>query len=122
MGRYIVVVGFCVVSFATLIVAGCASAPGSPESATATPLAADSSVAAELSAVDRREGELVPDATVDARDPNPGSTVTCREMLKQGSNVIIKQCMTQDDWKTFERLQEQDAKAVLRTLQGGAYR
>jgi hypothetical protein len=69
-------------------------------------------------------GAVVPDTIVDAnelvaRTPPP---VICRQMLKQGSNVIIQQCMTAKDWKLYERREALEAQSFVRMLQGGAYR
>jgi hypothetical protein len=104
--------GFFVLA-ALLAAAGCAS---SPEVADETPDAA--AVAAP------EDGNIVPDVVVDAnalvaRTPPP---VICRHMLKQGSNVIIERCMTAQDWKIYERREAQEAQAIVRTLQRGAYR
>lgn len=113
MGRWMILAG----SLAVLLFAGCAGAPVSEETGAGTPAAAGSDGAAV-----RSNNFVTPDATVDARDPNPGATVRCREILRPGSNVIVQQCMTLDDWKRFERRQELEAQEILRTLQGGAYR
>lgn len=96
---------------ALLAVAGCASGPEVAEELSATAAVAEG-------------GTVVPDTIVDAnelvaRTPPP---VICRHMLKQGSNVIIEQCMTADNWKAYERRQAQEAQSIVRTLQRGAYR
>ena len=104
----------CVALVTLIAAAGCASGPETTVAATpeAAVAAADDS------------GTIVPDAIVDAnelvaRTPPP---VICRHMLKQGSNVIIQQCMTAENWKLYERRQAQEAQSIVRTLQRGAYR
>lgn len=97
-----------------LAAAGCASGPEVADEAPAAPAVAASN----------GSSTVVPDAVVDAnelvaRTPPP---VICRQMLKQGSNVIIEQCMTERDWKLFERRQAQDAAEIVRMLQGSRYR
>jgi hypothetical protein len=103
------------VLIAALIAAGCAVAPAEPAEdgrAATTGAAATDSIA---DAAEEGASTLV----VDATGPPP---VRCREMLKQGSNVIVTYCMTLADWERFERRQARDAQAVVRTLQGGAFR
>lgn len=108
-----------VVAYAALITllaaAGCASAPETRDQASAAVAAATAS---------DTSGTVVPDAIVDAnelaaRTPPP---VICRQMLKQGSNVIIQQCLTAKDWKEFERREAQQAQSLVRMMQRGAYR
>jgi hypothetical protein len=96
-----------------LAVAGCASAPEGPD---------ETAAAAAVEAPE--EGSVTPDLVVDANDlvartPPP---LICRHSLKQGSNVIVQRCMTAQEWKLFERREAQEARAIVRTLQGGAYR
>jgi len=98
-----------------LAAAGCASSPETAD---------EGSAEAAVAAAPGGSGTVVPDAIVDAnelvaRTPPP---VICRHMLKQGSNVIIQQCMTEKDWKVYERRQAQEAQSIVRTLQRGAYR
>jgi hypothetical protein len=97
-----------------LVTAGCAAGPE---------IADEASAEVAVSAADG-SGTVVPDTIVDAnelvaRTPPP---VICRHVLKQGSNVIIEQCRTAQDWKLYERRQAQEAAAIVRTLQRGAYR
>jgi hypothetical protein len=129
--------GYAVV-IATLLATGCASAPqqtaedGRAETARAeggaATAAAEPGVSANANDVLANEAlanEVLANRVlvVDAREtPDPGLNVTCREMLKQGSNVIITQCMSQDDWKKFKRRQARDAAEIVRMLQGSAYR
>lgn len=121
---------------ASLAVAGCASAPPSTDgegSAIAPPAATGVQAQAQVrtqsaspsAAAEGGAGEVTPNLVVDARDPNPSGTVVCRELLREGSNVIVKRCMTLKDWETFERIQEQQAEDFVRRLQGlqrGPYR
>jgi hypothetical protein len=102
------------VALVTLLAAGCAAGPE---------IASEASSEVAVTAADE-SGTVIPDTIVDAnelvaRTPPP---VICRHMLKQGSNVIIEQCMTAKDWKAYERRQAQEAAAIVRTLQRGAYR
>lgn len=106
----------CSTLLAASLAAGCASAPERPtenraglqESAAETPPAA----------------EAAPSEIIDlsAQPDLSANRVTCREMLKQGSNVIITRCLSQADWEAFERHQAQEAQAILRMLQGSGYR
>ncbi len=96
---------------AAALVAGCASAPEQLSASTGT------QAAAEL------VGEIDPTVvTLEEITLNPGSVIVCREMLKQGSNVIVKTCMSRDDWVRYKRREARDAAAVVRFLQGSAFR
>lgn len=99
---------------ALLAATGCASGPETQEPASAAVAAAASDAS----------GTVVPDTIVDAnelaaRTPPP---VICRQMLKQGSNVIIQQCLTAKDWKEYERREARQAESLVRMMQRGAYR
>jgi hypothetical protein len=119
---------------ASLAVAACASAPQStdgagsaiaPSAATEAQAQVQTQSESESAAAEGAAGEVTPNLVVDARDPNPSGTVVCRELLREGSNVIIKRCMTLKDWETFERIQAQQAEDFVRRLQGlqrGPYR
>jgi hypothetical protein len=96
---------------AAALAAGCASAP---EELTAN-------ATAPASVAPLEEAEPV-EVTLDEISLDPGSVVICREMLKQGSNVITTMCMSRDDWKRYERRMAQDAAEIVRFLQGSAYR
>lgn len=48
--------------------------------------------------------------------------ITCRDMLRRGSNVIVQRCMTEAEWKRYERQEAHDAGELVRALQGGRYR
>jgi hypothetical protein len=105
----------CFTAAAFLIVAGCASAPD--------PMAANESPQAQADAVPvvaAADADAV--LSVDTDDFDPGSVISCREMLKMGSNVIQTYCMSRDDWKRFERRQEREAQEMLRVMQGSAFR
>jgi hypothetical protein len=64
---------------------------------------------------------VIEDLVSRARESRPGSEVRCRDMLKPGSNVIVTQCATLDDWKQYESLEMRRAQALIRALQSGAY-
>jgi len=120
MGRF----KFYVALAAVALAAGCAAAPErAAENGVAGEPAQEAAGAATTTARGAAVADTVtPSLAIDAIDPAPESRVTCREMLKQGSNVIITQCMTLADWKRFERRQARDAQEIVRMLQGGAYR
>lgn len=66
---------------------------------------------------------ITPNLIVDAADEPPaGSIIQCRDLLKHGSNVIIRQCMTADDWEIYDRREARDAQAMVRMLQGSGFR
>lgn len=112
---------------AAAVLAGCASAPRSPQTAMPglTSPAPAESVAPQpaAAAADREEraGDLVVQAQVDAQDVHPGSEVVCKEMLQHASNVITRRCMTRDTWKRYEAAEAQRAQAILRAWQGSPY-
>ena len=112
------------VALVTLLVAGCARGPEVVADAPAAEPAVVASAAVENGATNET-ATIVPDRVVDAneliaREPAP---VICRQMLKQGSNVIIQQCMTEENWKRFERQQAREAQEFVRMLQnGGTFR
>lgn len=98
-----------------LIVSACASAPQEPAQSNSVALSQEPSA-------QTAENATAPDLVVDALDPAPESAVVCRDVLKQGSNVIVTRCMTIAGWERFDRQQEHDAQAFVRMLQGSAYR
>jgi NAD(P)H-hydrate repair Nnr-like enzyme with NAD(P)H-hydrate dehydratase domain len=113
-----------------LIFAGCASAPEqatladaaathSGSGQTAFAVGSDGAPDSSASAVEEEEPTL---AVLDASTFYPGSVVVCKDMLKPGSNVVITQCMTRDDWKRFERALELQAQQMLRQWQGSGFR
>lgn len=108
-------INWCV-PLATLLAAGCASAPErqaktaqAAQDGTATTMAAETGGAASVLELH--------DLAVD-----PGQLIACRDMLRPASNVIVTQCMTGDDWKRYERQQERWAREMLRMMQRSAYR
>ena len=113
------------VALATLLAAGCARGPEVADVAAAAPaIAATAATPAattggETAALDA--ATIVPDRIVDANDlvARTPAPVICREMLKQGSNVIVQQCMTEENWKRFERQQAREAQEFVRMLQNG---
>jgi hypothetical protein len=123
------------VVLAAILTAGCASAPEQTienEGATAalsavqgTQAAAAATAALSAAQGAQATGTAAPTAPVaelDANSLDPGSVVRCREMLKPGSNVVVRQCMSRDDWKRYERMLELQAQQMLRTMQGSAFR
>ena len=105
-------------ALATVLAAGCASTPNQPTaSGGAVPAPVAEAAERAPGAVSDRPDVLVVDTSAD----NPGSVVSCREMLKPASNVIRTQCMTADDWKKFERQQELWAQQLLRRMQGSGF-
>jgi hypothetical protein len=104
-------------ALAVLLVAGCAGAPEVADEATASAALADSSAAPETATPG--DARVVDVNELVASTP---PALICRQILKQGSNVVITQCLTAKDWKAFQRRQEQDAQEITRMLQGGHYR
>jgi hypothetical protein len=99
------------VALVVLLAAGCARAPELANDGAAP------QAEAELAAA------VTPDLVIDvnelaARTPPP---ILCRDMLRPGSNVIVKTCGTTADWKRFERRQEKAAEETVRTFQRGRY-
>jgi len=107
--------GICV-AIAVMLTAGCASGPDRSGAAQTEPVQGSDAVAAAIATPTSLEVLTEDDL------PSPGSQITCREMLKQGSNVIVRTCMSNDDWKRYERRLAAEAAAIVRTLQGGRYR
>jgi uncharacterized lipoprotein YajG len=111
-----------------LLFAGCASAPQAPVESPAVPAAsasapAQASAVANASETEGVAGDTASAATAEAvqtvevaklADTNP---VTCRDILIQGSNVLRKQCMTRNDWKTWNRAQELWAQDMVLRMQ-----
>jgi len=97
------------------LAAACASAP--PE--TSEVAAAATVPTADATALTAAATDAV---VLNAEEFDPGSEVVCADMLKTGSNVIVRRCLSRRDWKRFEQMQAQQAQELLRTWQGGAYR
>lgn len=98
----------CVVLASLLAVMGCAGTPevtGEPPAAAAE----DSNAAAPVTITVVDAHELI------AREP---PRVFCRDMLQPNSNVHVKQCMTAEDWKRYERLEAREALGIVRMMQG----
>ena len=47
--------------------------------------------------------------------------VVCKEMLQQASNNIVRRCMTRENWRTYDRAQEEWARRILRQMQGSGF-
>jgi hypothetical protein len=98
-----------------LAAAACASSPD---------IAGEAPVAVSAVAADESWGDFVPDRIVDAnelvaRAPPP---IICREVLKQNSNVHIRQCRTAEEWKRWQAREAAHAAEIVRMMQGSAYR
>jgi ABC-type Fe3+-hydroxamate transport system substrate-binding protein len=100
------------------LAAACASTGNSnlasSSAAPAPNLVAASDVPVELVTAD--ELPVEDEATLNER------RVTCREMLQQASNQIVRRCMTVANWRTYDRAQELWAQQQLRLMQGSPYR
>jgi hypothetical protein len=46
-------------------------------------------------------------------------TPICRDMLRPGSNVLVRRCMTAAQWKAYQRQEAQQAGELVRSLQRG---
>jgi hypothetical protein len=108
----------CALLLVGSLLAGCASTSGRPapsesaaQPATGAANAGESGDVTALRVIDLNK-------TVD----DSASTVVCRQMLRQNSNVITTNCMTRADWKEFERRQALQAEEFVRRLQNGTYR
>ncbi len=101
----------CVVLTGLLAIMGCAgTAEVTGEAPAATAAATeDSNAAAPVTITVVDAHELI------AREP---PRVFCRDMLQPNSNVHIKQCMTAEDWKRYERLEAREALGIVRMMQG----
>jgi ABC-type enterochelin transport system substrate-binding protein len=108
-----------------VVLTGCAAAherpaalATAPETSSAATVQQAQSSTAEAARAPEQVAEV---AVLDANTLDPGSVVICREMLKPSSNVIVRQCMTRDDWKRYERMQTLQAQTILRQMQGNAF-
>lgn len=104
-------------AFAVVFAVGCASVPDE---------AADRAIAqtAEATAAAVTPAEPSPQNVIEVSESDlvPINRITCRQMLQPGSNVIVTRCMSQDDWKRYERLQASRAQEIVRMLRGDTYR
>ena len=98
----------------SLLVAACAANPDRPVPA----FAAAGSTAPAQRATTGAEPEL----EVEVQAAEEGSQVVCRNMLQQASNVIVRRCMSERDWRTYDRAQEEWARRMVRQMQGSPYR
>jgi hypothetical protein len=108
-------------AFAALVLAGCAANSELEDVGT---LASAAPAATAADATSQASGAVTPDLVVDvndlaARAPAP---VICRDMLRPNSNVIVRQCLTEADWKRFKTAEAQRAAEIVRMMQGRAYR
>jgi trehalose-6-phosphate synthase len=103
-----------------LLSAGCAATPGLG-GATSQIGAQESSQAALESEQAVPQGDLNPIA-VDAAALDARGRMTCRQVLRPGSNVIVERCFTEQGWEKYRRRQTIYAQETLRTMQGGGFR
>jgi hypothetical protein len=108
-------------AFAGLVVAGCAANPeleSSNAAASVVPAATAADARPEAAAA------VTPDLVVDVKDlaARAPSPIICRDMLKPNSNVIVRQCLTEPDWKRYRAAEAQRAAQLVRMMQGGGYR
>ena len=105
-----------------LLLSGCAGAP--QRDAASAPAPATEPAAAAPSGAPTAAAVVTPNLIIDvndlaARAPAP---FICRDVLKQGSNVLVRQCMTEANWKFYRRRDAQQAAELTRMLQGSHYR
>ena len=103
---------------ASLLAAGCASVPAETTANVGAPSVQDGG-AATAAVVSKDDPSVV---QLEVKPMNPGGVISCREVLQSFSNVIVTRCMSQDDWRRFKSQQAQQAREILRTMQGGAFR
>lgn len=108
-------------TLAALVLAGCAA---NSELEDGDTLASAAPAATAADATSQASAAVTPDLVIDvndlaARAPAP---VICRDVLRPNSNVIVRQCLTQADWKRFQTAEAQRAGEIVRMLQGRAYR
>jgi hypothetical protein len=105
-----------------LVLVGCTATP-ELESGGTLPAAAELASSAADSAATESVA-VAPALVVDAHEmaTRTGPPIICREVLKQGSNVITTECRTAEGWKLYERRQAQEAAEIVRMLQGSRYR
>jgi len=109
-----------VVVLATMLIAGCASAP----EVEGARFAAASAAAPAESPAAPPSAAIVPDTILDANDlvaRTPARPI-CRDVLKPGSNVHVKRCMSAADWKVWDQIEAKQAGELTRMMQGGKYR
>jgi hypothetical protein len=113
---------FFSVALVALAASGCAGAPDR-DSANA-PAAVIEPAAARANAAPSESVLTKPDLIIDVNElaARAPPEVVCRDTLKQGSNVIVRQCMTPESWKIYERRQAQEAAQIVRMMQGNPYR
>jgi hypothetical protein len=97
--------------------AGCASGP--PELPAAATLAANQpDDGLEPITVDAEPNVVV----LDEQALDTESDIRCKQMLRPASNVIERICMSNRDWKIYDRALELYAQRTLRMMQGSGYR
>ena len=97
---------------------GCASTP-TPDlgSSSAAPEANSVATASEPAIEVVTADELVVDFVASPEEIQ----VVCKEMLQAASNNIVRRCMTRENWRTYDRAQEEWARRILRQMQGSGF-
>lgn len=106
------------VALTTALAAACASTPNPPTASAGAQAALVAEAAERAPGAELESSEVL---VVDASNQDPGSVISCREMLKPASNVIVTQCMSENDWKRYKRQQEIWAQQQLRRMQGSGF-
>lgn len=104
----------------SVLAAGCAGSRGNlAETGTTAPPPAPTAAA---ESAPESAAAAQPNTIVDGNALAQRTLPICREILRPGSNVIITQCMSAENWKAYERREEREAQEIVRMLQGGRYR
>jgi hypothetical protein len=98
-----------------MLAGGCASAPQTADNA-------EGAAATDPAVIAFADAAPVLQLDIEEFDSDPRHEIVCRQMLKPASNVIVQHCLSRDDWKQYERAEARHAQAMLRIMQGGAYR
>lgn len=102
----------------TGLAAGCASTASHDSASPTAAEAADAS--AGVASSDPPVDVVTADQLLVDFDGSLGSNpILCREMLQQASNVIVRRCMTEKKWRTYDLAQEEWARQFLRQVRGG---
>jgi hypothetical protein len=102
---------------ATFLAAGCSSSRENLAEAVAAAPPPTAAAVAETASTGVAPTEL--NAVVDGNELAQRTLPICRDLLKPGSNVIVTQCMSAENWRIYKRREEQQAQELVRLLQGG---
>ena len=106
------------------LAAGCAST-ATPDSVPATPTPTATAAAVADASAGLTSSEPTVDVVtadqllVDFDGSLASNPIVCRDMLQQASNVIVRRCMTEKKWRTYDQAQEEWARQFLRRVRGG---